>query len=152
MASITTRGPRAEPVLQFSIFVPIRMGLMLDIVRLLGKREVHILAMSVLDTTDNTILRILVDDPDACRDVLDRHKFAYTENPMVCVEIADERHLQNVLVALLEAELIIHYLYSFLTRPNGKSALAISLEHQEVATEALGRHQFRVLYQEDLAR
>lgn len=149
---MTARQREKELVLQFSIFVPNRMGRMLDIVRLLAQREVHILAMSVLDTTESTILRIVVDDPDAARELLERHNFAYTEIPVVCVEIADERHLQNVLVAFLEAELNIHYLYSFLTRPNGKSALALCLEHQEVAVDVLSKHQFRVLYQTDLAR
>lgn len=152
MPTLTTRGRNADPVLQFSIFVPNRMGRMLDITRHLAQRQVHILAMSVLDTTDSTILRVVVDDPDACHDVLERHDFAYTENPVVCVEIPDERHLQNVLAALLEAELNVHYLYPFLTRPNGRSVLALSLEHHDVAVLALTRHQFQVLYQEDLSR
>ena len=63
-----------------------------------------------------------------------------------------EKRLQEVLGALVEAELNIHYTYPFLTRPGGKSALAISLEHQDVAEIALRRHQFRVLYQPDIAR
>jgi hypothetical protein len=152
MSSLTTKGRNAEPVLQFSIFVPNRMGRMLEIVRHLAQRQVHILAMSVLDTTDSTVLRVIVDDPDACREVLEKHDFAYTESPMVCVEIQDERFLQQVLNALLEAELNIHYLYPFLTRPNGRSALAISIEHRDVAVEALRSHQFQVLYQDDLSR
>lgn len=152
MSVLTARSREKEPVLQFSIFVPNRMGRMLDITRLLAQREVHVLAMSVLDTTESTILRVVVDDPDAAREIMEQHDFAYTELAVVCVEIPDERYLQNVLVALLEAELNIHYLYSFLTRPNGRSALALCLEHQDVAIHALTRHQFRVLYQGDLAR
>jgi hypothetical protein len=57
-----------------------------------------------------------------------------------------------VLAALLEAELNIHYVYPFLNRPGGKSALIISIEEQEVAGDALRAHQFRVLFQSDLSR
>jgi hypothetical protein len=152
MAVTTARGPEPEPVRQFSIFVPNRMGRMHEVVRRLAEREVHILALSVLDTTDSTILRIIVDDPDGARTLLDEQSFPYSESRMVCVEVESERLLQEVLGALVEAELNIHYTYPFLTRPGGKSALAISIEDQEVAEEALRRHQFNVLYQADLSR
>ncbi len=138
--------------MQFSVFVPNRMGRMNEVVRALAEREVHIMALSVLDTTDSTILRLVVDDPDGARRLLDERNFAYSESVMVCVEVESEKLLQEVLGALVEAELNIHYTYAFLTRPGGKSALAISLEHQDVAEDALRRHQFRVLYQSDIAR
>ena len=152
MSVSTARERDPEPVVQFSVFVPNRMGRMNEVVRSLGEREVHIMALSVLDTTDSTILRLVVDDPDGARRLLDERAFAYSESVMVCVEVDSEKLLQGVLGALVEAELNIHYTYPFLTRPGGKSALAISLEHQDVAEEALRRHQFRVLYQSDIAR
>ena len=152
MSVSTARERDPEPVVQFSVFVPNRMGRMNEVVRSLAEREVHIMALSVLDTTDSTILRLVVDDPDGARRLLDERAFAYSESVMVCVEVDSEKLLQEVLGALVEAELNIHYMYPFLTRPGGKSALAISLEHQDVAEVALRRHQFRVLYQSDIAR
>lgn len=152
MSVSTARERDPEPVVQFSVFVPNRMGRMHEVVRSLAEREVHIMALSVLDTTDSTILRLVVDDPDGARRLLDERAFAYSESVMVCVEVDSEKLLQEVLGALVEAELNIHYTYPFLTRPGGKSALAISLEHQDVAEVALRRHQFRVLYQSDISR
>ena len=152
MATVTARERDAEPVRQFSVFIPNRMGRMFDVVRLLGARAVRIMALSVLDTTDSTVLRLVVDDPDRARDLLEENGLAYTENAIVCVEIAEERQLPEVLEALLEAELNIHYTYPFLIRPEGRSALAISIEHHDVAEDALRRHQFRVLYQADISR
>ncbi len=152
MSVSTARERDPEPVVQFSVFVPNRMGRMHEVVRLLAASEVHIMALSVLDTTDSTILRLVVDDPDGARRLLDRHSHAYSESAMVCVEVDSEKLLQDVLGALVEAELNIHYTYPFLTRPGGKSALAISIEHQDVAEDALRRHQFRVLYQPDISR
>lgn len=152
MSLSTTRDREKDPVTQFSVFVPNRMGRMHEVVRWLAAQEVHIMALSVLDTTDSTIFRIVVDDPQGARRLLEEHSVAFTENPVVCVEIDSEQQLQEVLAALVEAELNLHYTYPFLTRPADRSALAISIEHHDVAEDALRRHQFRVLYQGDISR
>ncbi len=148
----TARGRTPAPVEQFSVFIPNKLGRMHEVVRRLAEHEVHVLALTLLDTTDSTIIRLIVDDPDRARALLEEHGFPFTETTIVAVEIEGERQLQGVLGALLEAELNIHYTYPFLTRPNGRSALALSLEHPEVAEDALRRNQFTVLYQSDLSR
>lgn len=152
VSTSVARERTPEPVLQFSVFTPNRLGRLHELVQRLARREVHIMALSVLDTTDSTILRLVVDDPDGARQLLEEHGFAYVECALVAVEIDDERQLQDVLAALLEAELNIHYTYPFLTRPGGKAALAINIEHPDVAEDALRRHQFRVLHQADISR
>ncbi len=152
MSIATARERESEPVIQFSVFIPNRMGRMYEVVRWLAAQEVHIMALSVLDTTDSTIFRIVVDDPDGARKLLDDHGVAYSESGVVCVEVDTEKRLQEILAALVEAELNLHYTYPFLTRPGGKSALVISIEHHDVAEDALRRHQFRVLYQGDISR
>lgn len=152
MAAETAQQRERDPVVQFSVFVPNRMGRMHEVVRRLAAAHVHIVALSVLDTTDSTIFRIVVDDPDGARRILDEHSVAYTENAVACVEIDSEQRLQEVLAAVVEAELNLHYTYPVLTRPGGRSALVISIEHRDVAEMALRRHQFNVLYQGDIAR
>lgn len=148
----TTREREHEPVIQFSVFIPNRLGRLHEVTCRLAEREVHILALTVLDTTDSTILRAVVDDPDRARGLLQEHNFPFTEVPVLAVEVSGEGRLKDVLSALLEAELNIHYTYPFLTRPGGRSALVVSIEDQEVAEECLRRHQFDVLYQADLSR
>jgi hypothetical protein len=150
VATLRSRDP--EPVIQFSVFMPNRLGRLLEVSRRLAEREVHILALTVLDTTESTILRFISDDPEAARSLLDEHALPFTETVVLAVEVEGEGRLKDVLHALLEAELNIHYVYPFLTRPGGKSALVISIEHQEVAEDALRRHQFKVLFQPDLSR
>jgi hypothetical protein len=54
--------------------------------------------------------------------------------------------------ALLEAELNINYLYSFIPQPQGKSLIGLSMEDNETAEQALKRHQFRTLKQTDISR
>jgi hypothetical protein len=152
MAVAIARQPRSDPVIQFTVFIPNRIGRLHEVVRRLSERAVHILALTVLDTTDSTILRLIVDDPDAARALLEEHAFAFTETVVVVVEMQGERQLRDVLAALLEAELNIHYTYPFLTRPGGKSALVLNVEHPEVAVESLRRNLFPVLYQGDISR
>jgi len=56
------------------------------------------------------------------------------------------------MAALLEAEININYLYSFIPHPRGKSLLGLSMEDNEMAEQVLQRHQFRTLRQSDLSR
>ncbi len=68
------------------------------------------------------------------------------------MEIGDESELSAVLAALLEAEINIHYVYSFIKRPGERSALAISAEDPETAAQALAKRGFKVLQQSDISR
>lgn len=129
-----------------------RLGRLYEVIRHLVEPEVHVLALTMLDTTDSTILRVIVDDPDRTRALFLQHHLPFTETTLLVIELDYQRQIQGVLEALLEAELNVHYIYPFLSRPAGKSALAISIEHPDVAEEALRRHQFVVLFQGDLSR
>jgi hypothetical protein len=141
-----------EAVVQFSVFIPNRVGRLHDIVKLLASRDVHVLALTVLDTTDSAISRLVVDDPDRARDLLQESGFAFSESPIVAVELASPQDLTRLMAALLGAELNIHYLYSFIPSPGGKSILGLSMEDNDVAEQALKQQQFAVLKQSDISR
>jgi hypothetical protein len=78
--------------------------------------------------------------------------FSFTECDVLAVEITNEAQLKGVLNALLTVEINIHYLYSFLVRPEGKSALALSVEDNDLAASALNSQGYRVLTQRDISR
>ena len=146
MPTETTTAGRRDPVIQFSVFTPNRLGRLHVLIGLLGTHDVHVLALMVLDTTDSSIIRIVVDDPDRARDLLVREGFPFTESRLVVVEV-NPTELNRLMAALLEAELNINYLYSFIPHPQGKSMLALSMEDNDLAEQALRRHQFRTLKQ-----
>jgi len=148
----TSRARGNEPIKQFSVFTANQVGRLFDLTSLLAAHEVHVLAVMALDTTDSTILRVVVDDPEAARELLREHEFPFTESEILAVEMEAATQLKEVLAALLEAEINIYYVYAFLTRPQGKLALALNLEDREVAAQALTQHQFKVLNQGDIAR
>jgi hypothetical protein len=151
MAMETVRAGRLDPVVQFSIFTPNRLGRLHDLVGLLGTHNVHVLALMVLDTTESSIIRLVVDDPDRARELLAGGSFFFTESKLLAVEV-EPTSLPRLMTALLEAELNIHYLYSFIPQSQGKSIIALSMEDNELADQALRRHQFRTLKQSDISR
>jgi hypothetical protein len=141
-----------DPVKQFSVFAENRVGRLYDLTSLLKDNNVHIMAITVLDTTDSSIIRLVVDDPARARELMVNNDFPYGESNILVVEIGDESELRSVLAALLEAEINIHYVYSFIKRPAERSAIAISAEDPETAAQALGRRGFKVLQQSDISR
>jgi hypothetical protein len=141
-----------DPVIQFSVFAENRVGRLHDLTALLKENLVHVMAMTVLDTTDSAIIRVIVDDVEKARELLVNNDFPYTECEVLAVEINDESELRGVLAALLEAEINVHYLYSFIKRPKGKSALAINAEDADIGAQSLNRRGYRVLTRRDISR
>jgi hypothetical protein len=151
-AAKTASGRGGDAVVQFSVFTPNRLGRLHDLVRLLGSRNVHVLALTILDTTESAIIRIVVDDPGKARELLNEHGFPFTESRLVVVEVASPTELNRLMAALLAAEVNINYLYSFIPHPQGKSMLALNMEDNDLAEQVLKRNQFPVLRQTDVSR
>ena len=151
-AEITNSPGGFEPVFQFSIYADNKVGRLNEIIRLLSDRQVHVMAMSILDTTESSIMRIIVDYPDEAKKLLGEHMFSFVMSELVVVELVSIIELEKVTNALVQAEINIHYIYPFIFRPNNFSALAISLEDNELAAETLTRHQIRLLGQNDITR
>ena len=148
----TSKARRAAAVIQFSVFTPNRIGSLHELVGILCGNGVQILALSILDTTDTSIIRFVADDPDRAEELLEKNGFAFSESELVVVELGAATDLNRLVCALLEAEINVNYLYSFIPQPDGKSILALNMEDNEMAEEILRRHQFRVLKQPDISR
>jgi len=151
MAAQTSTSPN-DPVKQFSVFAENRVGRLYDLTGLLKANDVHVMAVTVLDTTDSAIVRVIVDDPGKARELMVNNDFPYTECDVLAVELTDESQLKGVLAALYEAEINVHYVYSFIKRPEGRAALALNIEDADVAAQALSQRGFRVLTQCDISR
>jgi len=150
---VSARIARAMgPVKQFSVFAENRVGRLYDLTALLNTYGVHILALTVHDTIDSAIIRLIVDDRDKTRELLINNDFPYVEREVVVVELPDEAQLKTMLAALLEAEVNLHYFYSFLKRPADREWLAIHVEEAETAAQALNGRGFKTLNEPDLLR
>ena len=141
-----------RPVLQFSIHADNKVGRLNELVGLMSEHQVHIMALSILDTTDSSVVRFIVDYPQEAEKLLAQHQFSFVQSELVAVELDKESDLKQVTHALVQAEINIHYVYPFLIRPNGRYALALRLEDNDLAADTLQRHQLKVIGQNDIAR
>lgn len=141
-----------DPVKQFSVFIENRVGRLHELTAMLAKHNVHIMAMTTLDTTDCSIDRMVVDDPDRARELMAANNFFFTECDILAVEFSDESKLQDIFKAFYEVEMNIHYVYSFVCRPRGRSAIALNVEDIDLAQRALSNRGFKILTQRDISR
>jgi hypothetical protein len=149
----TTSGIHGPLVKQFSVFLPNKVGAMLDIVKLLHTHNTHVIALSVTESTDSAIARILVSDPEEVEELFKKNDVAFGMCSLVVVELREvATELAKLLAALLMAEVNVHFSYALLTRPQGYAALAIHVDDAECASSVLQGEGFRMLSQTDLSR
>jgi hypothetical protein len=143
-------GPRVK---QFSIFLKNKVGALLDIVKLLNEDGVLVLALSVQDSADAAIVRIVVSDPERVQELFAVRDIPSSTCELVVVELKEgASDLAKLLTGLLMAEVNIHGSYSLLTRPRGNTAIALHVEDDECACAVLRSHGFRILSQSDISR
>lgn len=152
MESEVLQSREREPVLQFSVFADNKVGRLNELIQRFVQNDIHIMALSQLDSTECTIMRFIPDYPEVAKDLLRKYGYAFSESPILAVEITSEADIKYVTAALVEAEVNIHYLYSFIMRPNGKCAIAMNVEDNEFASTVLQARQIRCLTRGDIAR
>jgi hypothetical protein len=150
--AVATQKTQADPVRQFSIFLANKAGRLLELIRILHSRQVHVVALTILDTTDSSIVRMVVDDPDQARAIFHEQAVAHTESSVVAVELSAATELPKVLSSLLEAEINILTTYAFLVRPEARPALCLNLDDNELGAQVLARGGFKLLGQGDISR
>lgn len=149
----TAEALRQPLVRQFSVFLENKVGALLDLTRTLGEANVHICGLSVVDTADSAVIRMVVDDPDRCREALHKAQSPVSESELIVVELPrGPEKLDNVLRQLVAAEVNIQYTYSLMVRPRDKALLALHCEDPEFAREVLTKSGFAVLSQRDISR
>jgi hypothetical protein len=140
-------------VKQFSIFLPNKVGAMLDIVKLLNTHHTHVVALSISESTDSAIARIVVSDPERVEELFRENNVAFGVCEMVVVEMREvATQLAKLLAALLMAEVNVHFTYPLLTRPHGLAALALHVDDTDCASSVLMGEGFKILSQSDISR
>ena len=149
----TTESLHAPLVRQFAVFLENRVGTLLDLTRILCEINVHICGISVVDTTDAAVVRVVVDDVEHCREALHRANIAANESNLIVVELPQgPEKLDQVLRHLVAAEVNIQYTYSLMIRPHDKALLALHCEDADYAYEVLTKARYSVLTQKDISR
>lgn len=148
----TMRGRDYPGARQFSIFLENRVGAMLDLVRRLEASGNRIVAMSVMDSADCAIVRLILSDPERAVETLQQAKLAYLECDVLLVQLpGGSSPVGTICKALLSAEINIHYAYPLLVgSASNRPVLALHVEDTDTGIQTLQRQGFTILSESDL--
>lgn len=123
---------------QISIFIENKSGRLAEVARVLGEKGVNIRALSLADTSDFGILRLLVDDTDVAQNTLKESGFTVNKTEVVAVEVPDQSGgLCKILQVLDDAKVNVEYMYAFVERNAGNAVIIFRFDETDSAIEVL---------------
>jgi hypothetical protein len=147
----TARGRDWPSVRQYNVFVENRVGNLLSVVRRFESTDIRIVSLTVVDSADCAIIRLVLSDPERAREIFELASLPITESDLLVVELPPgDQPLVQICKALLGAEISIHYAYPLMVGPHGRAALALHVEDHETAAGTLSRLGFNLLTEKDL--
>ncbi|MGA2584521.1 MAG: acetolactate synthase [Tepidisphaeraceae bacterium] len=151
----TAEGAGFEPprVRQFTIFLENRVGRLQSLLRALEEEGHPIRALSVEESADTALVRLICGNADAARQTLKNANFSFSESELLGVGLPKKQSqpLISICSALLAAEINIHYAYPFLVGPKGP-ALALYVDDPTLAAQLLIRKGFVLIGDSDLKK
>src|SRR5204863_1439396 len=137
-------------VRQFSVFLPNKVGAMLQIVKLLNAHATHVVALSITESTDAAIARIIVSDPERVEELFRDNNIAYGVSELMVVELREvATQFIKILSTLLMAEVNLHFSDPLLTRPNARAGLAVDLDDSELPSGPVIGNRLALVSQSD---
>ena len=148
---LTARGRDYPTIRQFTVFLENRVGALMGVVRRFEGSPVRIVALTTSDSAECALVRFLLSDPEAGREILERAGLAIVESDLIGVELpATNQPMLQVCTALLTAEVNINQVYPLLQRPNGRPAVALMVDNIEHGLETLASKGFHTINEDDL--
>lgn len=136
---------------QLSVFVENKMGRLEAIIDTLGKNGINMRALSIADTTDFGILRVIVDDTDKAKKSLQEIGVIAKATDVIAVYIDDKAGgLAEVLRDLTEESIGVEYMYAFLARDTSKALMVLKADDEEKAEKVLRAKGIEMLDPKDL--
>ena len=134
---------------QISIFLENKSGRLAEVTRLLGEGGVNIRALTLADTTDFGILRLIVNDIPKAMEILKKSGFTVGKTEVVAVEVPDRPGgLAEILESLGEAGLNVEYMYAFVEKSGDDAVVIFRFEDADQAVEILRSKGVKILDEE----
>ncbi len=144
---------KREFVRQFSVMLANRVGAFSSLANLLRRRQIEVIGVSVQDSRDATVARLVLSDPDAAEELLLEKGIAFTVSRLVVVRLRESGSgLTRCLATLHEGETNVDFAYSLLVQNQGQSLLAMHLEDEEFGASILNQAGLTVVYEDELLR
>ncbi len=130
---------------QISVFIENKPGRLTEVTDLLAQYQVDITALSLADTSEFGILRLIVDKPDAAQMALREAGFAVKATEVLAVAMDDQPGgLASVLHTIAAAGVSIEYMYAFVGKRDGKAVVVMRVSDLDAAVTAL-QHDSKTL-------
>jgi hypothetical protein len=138
---------------QVSVFLENKPGRLASVAEVLRDNKINIRALTIADTSDFGILRMIVNRPEQAHEVLKKAGFTVKQNVVVGVEIDDrEGVLYDVMHLCDQRGLNVEYTYSFVEQTSKKAVLFLRFEDPQKAIEVLGANGYRLLTDEEVRK
>ena len=133
-------------VKQISIFIENRSGRLREVASVLGSNSINIRALSLADTSDYGILRLILDKPEKALEVLKKANFTLSETDVIAVEVNDQPGgLAEVLEILGTAGINVEYMYAFVEKSSDNAVMIFRIEDIEKAITVLTGKNVKIL-------
>jgi hypothetical protein len=138
-------------VTQISVFLDNRSGVLADLTEYLGSNGINIRALSVAESRDFGVIRMIVADPSRVAELLGNKGYNIQKVDVIAVHVNDEPGgLGKALRALANQNLNVDYLYTFLDKLGDKAIVIMRVDNLDFATAILSRNGFKLLNQADV--
>jgi len=136
---------------QIAVFLENKSGRLAEITSVLAEKGINIRALSVADTADFGILRLIVDKVEIAEQVLRANGFTVGKTNVIAVEVPDRTGgLATVLKCIKEAGLNVEYMYAFVNKTGENAVLIFRFEKMDLAIEALQKDGFTILKSQEI--
>jgi hypothetical protein len=146
----TTQGYAPPMVTQFSVFLTNKVGKLFDLVEAFDGSSCAICALAVHEASDHAVVRLITNNADCSRKLLQDEKLPFSEKEVLVVELSRGHTLASMCLCLLGAELFIQFAYPLMLRPNGTPTIALAVDDPTLAGQILRRKEFRIFGECDL--
>jgi hypothetical protein len=131
---------------QISIFLENKAGRLAEVSRVLSEAGVNIRALSLADTSDFGILRLIVDNNDKAKAVLKEHGFTVGKTDVVAVEVEDRPGgLSHILDILSQKNVNVEYMYAFVQHSGKDAVIIFRFDDIDTAVRLLQENHVKVL-------
>jgi len=123
---------------QISVFLENKSGRLAEVTRALGNSGVNIRALTIADTSDFGILRLIVSDIDKASEILGQKGFVVNRTEVVAIEVPDKPGgLAQVLQLLQQKDINVEYLYAFIERSSSNAVIVFRFDDNDSAIKLL---------------
>ncbi|MGB9937187.1 MAG: ACT domain-containing protein [Methanobacterium sp.] len=136
---------------QISIFLENKKGRLWKALSILKNAEINIRALSIADTSEFGILRLIVPDPQKAKSILEKENFVIKVNDVIAVEVHDEPGgLDKILEILNKADINVEYIYAFVEKKGEKAIVVLRTEDIDSGIQALENGGIAILSSEEV--